>query len=146
MEKLFEIVNELALKEIELYGGPSLCHYYLALEKGEQIAKALNTDVEIVKIGLALMDIKLGQCIKEKCQSEHVQKGYLYAKQILEQNKVDEKLKEKLLDCVLSHHGTKNKSLQMWIVIDLFIRKACSHIFKRLQIGDTHKTMQLILC
>lgn len=109
MEKLFNIVNELALKEIELYGGPSLNHYHLALNKGEQVAKELNADVNVVKIGCALMDIKLGQCIKEGCQSEHVQKSYLYAKQILEQNNIDKKLKETLLDCVLSHHGTKNK-------------------------------------
>lgn len=102
---LFEIVNKLALEEIDAYGGPSLSHYYLSLKKAEEIEKARGGDLELVKIGVALMDIKLGESMKLGVQGEHVQRSLEYAKKILQENDVDEKTKEILLNCVEAHHG-----------------------------------------
>ena len=62
MKKLFDIINKLALEEIEKFGGPSLNHYNLSLIKAEQIANIIDKkiDVNLVKCGISLMDIKLG--------------------------------------------------------------------------------------
>lgn len=108
MKEIFEIANNLALEEIEKFGGPSLSHYNLALQKGEKLAATLGADVEVVKLGCALMDVKLGECIKNEIQPQHVQKSYEYANQILCENNVSQELKQKVLDCVKCHHGTPN--------------------------------------
>ena len=107
MKKLFDIINKLALEEIEKFGGPSLNHYNLSLIKAEQIANIIDKkiDVNLVKCGIALMDIKLGECIKQGKQAEHVSESLKYAKQILLQNKVDSKTTQVLLNCVEAHHG-----------------------------------------
>ncbi len=105
MKKLFEVVNRLALEEIEKFSAPSHVNYDIAQEKGVELAKALGANVDLVKLGCALMDIKLGECFKEKCPPEHIKRGMAYAKKILEENGVDEKTKELLLNCVEAHHG-----------------------------------------
>lgn len=107
MKELFEVINKLALAEIEKFGGPSLNHYNLSLIKCEEIAKrvGVGVDINLVKCGIALMDIKLGECIKNGKQKEHVKESLKYAKQILEENNVDIKIKELLLNCVEAHHG-----------------------------------------
>ncbi len=104
MKKLFEIVNKLALDEIEKYGGPTPVHYMQSLVEGERIAKLCGGGIELVKIGVCLMDIKLGECMHEGVPTEHVKRSTEYAKKILEENHVDEKTKEILLNCVEAHH------------------------------------------
>lgn len=105
MKNLVEVVNKLALDEIEKFGGPNLNHYNLSLKKAVEIANALGANIEFVKIGCALMDIKLGECTKLGIQGEHVKKSYEYAKQILDENNVDSKTQDILLNCVEAHHG-----------------------------------------
>ncbi len=105
MKNLFKIVNKIALEEIEKTGGPSLSHYNLSIEKGIEIAKALKADVELVKCGIALMYIKLGEAMKLGKQSEHVKMSADFAKLILKENGVNEKDAELLLNCVEAHHG-----------------------------------------
>lgn len=42
MKELFEVINKLALAEIEKFGGPSLNHYNLSLIKCEEIANRVG--------------------------------------------------------------------------------------------------------
>lgn len=105
MKNLFEIINKLALDEINKFSGPSLEHYNLSLEKGIYLAKALKANIAITKCGIALMDIKLGEAISLDKQSEHVKMSADYAKVILTKNNVDSKNQELLLNCVEAHHG-----------------------------------------
>lgn len=119
MKNLFEKVHNLALKEIEKYGNPVLEYYILSVQKGEEITKRLNANVELVKTAVALIDIKLGECHKLGIPKQHVQKSYEYAKQILKENKVDKTTTKFLLDCVLNHHTIgKRNSLEEEIVIN----------------------------
>ena len=113
MKNLFDQINKIALNEIERFGGPSLPHYNLSMIKGEELAKKLKANVDLVKCGVALMDIKLGEAISLGKQAEHVKLSYDYAKKILEENKVDSKTKQILLNCVEAHHGkVKFQSLE----------------------------------
>ena len=104
-EKLFNQINKLALKEIELYGGPLLVHYQISLDMCERFAKLYGVDENLCKAGIALADIKLGYCMKNGLWSKHIDYGYKYAEEILESLKVDEQTKKLLLHCVLTHHG-----------------------------------------
>ena len=105
MKRLFEVVNKLAHDEIEKFGAPSLTNYGIAQKKGVELAKNLGADVELVKLGCALMDIKLGECFKEKCPPEHIKRGMVYSQKIFEENHVDAETKKILLNCVEAHHG-----------------------------------------
>lgn len=106
-QQLFEYINEKALAEMKQYSIPSRCHYDLALSVGERVSKLLGESIDpfIVKCGVALMDIKLGQCFIEKRPQEHVTESYNYTKQLLEDLGVDGKIKDILYNCVLAHHG-----------------------------------------
>ena len=116
-DKLFTEINRLALNEIVLHGGPLIIHYNISLEACEKLAEIYNVDPNIVKTGIALADIKVGYCIKNGIWSQHIEKGYEYAKEILDKLEVDEKTKELLLHCVLAHHGNiPYKSIEAEIV------------------------------
>lgn len=105
MKKLFETLNKLAKEEIEKYGKPSLVHYDISIKNGIKLAKQLNADVELVKCGIALMDIKLGEAATEGKQPQHTQISKEYAEKVLTELKVDEQTKAVLLNCVAAHHG-----------------------------------------
>ena len=97
--------DEYARKEIERYGLPTIRHYELSMSAGIKLASSLGADVELVKSGISLMDIKLGQCAKEGCQAQHVEASFDYAKELLSEWNVDEETKEILLNCVSAHHA-----------------------------------------
>ena len=103
-EKLFNIINRLALKEIELYGGPLIIHYNISLDACEKLAEYYKVDANICKAGIALADIKVGYCMKNNNWAQHVQLGYEYAKEILDGLDIDQKTRDLLLNCVLAHH------------------------------------------
>ena len=109
MEEIIERVNKLALEEIKKYGGPSLPHYNLSLSKVDDVVKRVGkdkVDSNIVKLGVMLMDIKLGEAIKKGKASEHIKMSVDYAKQILDCFKLDGKAKQIVLNCIEAHHGT----------------------------------------
>lgn len=114
MEKLIEKINALALKEIEKYGGPSLPHYNLAILKGQELANKLGADAELVKAGVMLMDIKLGEAGKLGKPQEHISMGLEYTNEILKEAKISETKKEILRNCVLYHHGIETKKKGGW--------------------------------
>lgn len=75
------------------------------LSGGGQLAEHLNANIELVKIGVMLMDIKGGEARSVGRLEEHVRMSAEYAEDILDKHKVDEKQKQLLLNCVLAHHG-----------------------------------------
>lgn len=105
MEKLFENVKKAALEEIEKFGSPSFENFDIAQEVGVRLAKEFGANEMIVKLGCALMDIKLGECMVERVPAQHISRGLVYAEKILSENNVDNKTKEILLGCIESHHG-----------------------------------------
>lgn len=109
-EQILEIVNKYAIEEIEKFGQPTMYYYNLVIEKAETLAKEVGADVTLSKIGVMLMDIKLGECIVNKIQPLHVEKSFEFAKEILDECNASEEVKNILLSCVKEHHGApKNK-------------------------------------
>ena len=105
MKQLFEKIDKLAWDEINKYGGPIPNHYAISLSAGERIARQLGVDEFAVKTGIALMDIKLGECNANKIQPQHTQKSYEYSEKILKELGVDAAKTKLLLNCVAAHHG-----------------------------------------
>ena len=109
-EELFVAIDKIAREQSEKFGQPAPYYYNIGVEKAEMLAKNTGADVWLCKIGAILMDIKLGDCMANKCVPEHIQKSAEFAEKILTELEVDEKTKQILLDCVKCHHGIKDKT------------------------------------
>ena len=114
MKKIIEEAKKIALKEIEKFNSPHLQHFYLANEKGQEIAKKLGADLDIVMLGTILMDLKIGQCISEGRLKDHVEDSKNEAEKFLRQfDYLDENYIKKVLNCVEAHHNVSlAKSLE----------------------------------
>ncbi len=106
MKQIIEKAREWALDEIEKNNSPSIEHFNLSNDKGQELAGLLNADKDIVMLGTILMDIKLGACIKEGRVKEHVSESVTATKEFLEQFVLGKEIKDKIINCVAGHHGT----------------------------------------
>lgn len=82
--------------------------YDLALEGGEKLAERYHADLDIVKIGISLMDLKLTEAQSLGIPKEHVKLSAEATKKILEEYDISEDIKENILHCVEEHHGVEN--------------------------------------
>lgn len=105
MEKLSAILDKLAKEEMKKYGKPSDVNYVISMENGVKLAKLLNANEELVRCGVSLMDIKLGQAAEERKQPQHTEISKEYAEKVLTDLNVKKKTKDILLNCVAAHHG-----------------------------------------
>lgn len=108
MQAIIDLARELAISEINKYGVPKMEHFVLANEKGQQLAKALGADKDIVLLGTMLMDLKIGQCIQEGRLAEHIKDSSLVAQEFLKQFDLDDEVFKKIVSCIESHHGVEN--------------------------------------
>ena len=106
MKEIIEKAKRWALEETKRYGTPILPHIELSNQKGQELARKLNVDKDLVMIGTLLMDIKLGQCFKEGKLSEHIERSAEATKKFLRQFNLVEETKKKIINCVEAHHGT----------------------------------------
>jgi len=104
MIKIIEATRKFAYEEFKKYYPNDLEFSFLQNEYGIQLAKSLNADTKIVEIGCFLMDIKIGQAVQEKRISEHVKMSSDATKEFLKQFKMEEEIKEKIINCVEAHH------------------------------------------
>ena len=107
MNTLIDKAKLLALKEIDENGSPALEHFEISNKKGQELAEKFDVDKDIVMLGTILMDLKLGECIKEGKVKEHVERSTEAAAIFLDKMNVDEELSKKIINCVEAHHGTK---------------------------------------
>lgn len=108
MQAIINKARELAIAEINKYGVPKMEHFVLANEKGQQLSKQLSADKDIVLLGTMFMDLKIGQCMKEKRLSEHVQDSSSIAQEFLKQFSLDSEIVKKVISCIEQHHGLNN--------------------------------------
>ncbi len=80
-------------------------HLDISIEKGTVLAKEYNADVDLVLIGILLMDIKLGEAIKMNRGSEHTKMSSDFAKKFLEDYDLTNKEKDILINSIEAHHG-----------------------------------------
>ena len=104
-KELADKIDAVAREEISTFGLPTIRHYELSMEKGMELAERLNADVNLVKAGIALMDIKLGQAAKEGHQPQHVKYCVEFAEKLLKEMGVEAPYYDTLINCVAAHHG-----------------------------------------
>ena len=104
-QELLVKIDEKAREQTELFGNPSKLNYDTANKNAVLLARSIGADETLSEIGTRLMDIKLGECIKQGKQPEHINRSYEYTKSLLEEFGVNKRTKQILLDCVKFHHG-----------------------------------------
>lgn len=110
---LIEESRKYALSEIEKYGTPIRVHFTISERKAIELTKILNADETIVRVGVVLMDLKLGQALKEKRLVEHVAMSVEASKIFLQKFDLDDDAKDKIINCVAAHHkDTEFKCLE----------------------------------
>jgi hypothetical protein len=105
LARLADDAVEYARREIEEFKMPSSLQFELSLEKAIWISEIMKADTDIVRTGLALMDLKLGEAASQGKQSEHVAISKASSIEFLKNYDVDETIKSILLNCVEAHHG-----------------------------------------
>ena len=109
MENLQQIAVkavEVAREEIQKYGMPSMLQFDLSLREGERLANELNANNYIVEIGIALMDVMLGNAAKNGMQKQHVELSKEYTEKFLQQFDLSKDIVNNIINCVEAHHGS----------------------------------------
>lgn len=106
LKKMSHDAEIYARKEIEQYGLPSMFHFDLSLQKGLWLAEKMNANPDLVRAGISLMDLKLGEAFKNGIQKEHVKMSSEAAKVFLSDYDLDKNEKEILINSVEAHHGS----------------------------------------
>ncbi len=112
MKNIIEAAENFAQEEISKFNKPPKFLYDLANDNGIRLAKIIKADIDIVKIGTRLMDIKLGQAAVEGKVGEHTRMSVEAANEFLEKFKTDKDIKEKIINCVEAHHGGPYKCIE----------------------------------
>lgn len=107
MQEIINRAEEFALSEIKKYGLPSIMNFETSNKKAEGIAKQLGADLDVVKIGARLMDIKLGEAFSKGKLGMHVSMSSEATKKFLNQFEVSQDVIGNIINCVEGHHGTK---------------------------------------
>ncbi len=107
MEEIIKKARKWIEKEIGLNGSPLLSLVVFSYEEGVRLAKIFKADVDIVKIGMLLGDIKLGETKNQGRIGEHTKVGAKAVEKFLEDFDLEEVAKEKIINCVEMHHGGK---------------------------------------
>lgn len=105
LEEIADKAVQMARAEIDTYNVPEMVHLNISLDKGIWLAEQLGANVDIVKIGVAFMDLKLGQAFHEKRIPEHVQMSVEAADEYLSSTGITDEEKKNILACIQSHHG-----------------------------------------
>ncbi len=96
--------REYALSEIEKYESPILVHFEISEQKAIELAKKLDADETIARVGIVLMDLKLGQALKENRLKEHVSMSAEASKVFLKKFNLDKETEDKIINCIEAHH------------------------------------------
>lgn len=108
MENL-KVVEEKAIQiardEIQKFGMPSMLQFDLSLREGQRLANELNANCTIVNIGIALMDVMLGDAANKGLQTQHVQLSKKYAEEFLKQFELSNEIVDNIINCIEAHHG-----------------------------------------
>lgn len=106
LKEILRRVDKLALREAKKYGSPLKIHYDIANGRGQQIAKKMKVDKDMVAIGTRLMDLKIGEAIKKDRLSDHIRMSFTASEKFLDEFDISSETRKKLLNCVDAHHGT----------------------------------------
>ncbi len=104
-QNIVQKAREFAISETEKFGTPIMDHFELSEKKALELAEKFDVDTNIVKVGVYLMDVKLGEAIKNGKAPEHIQMSVDATREFLSEFEISDKEKDKILNCVGAHHA-----------------------------------------
>ena len=84
---------------------PSKIHLDISLEKGKMLAEEYVANVDLVLIGVTLMDIKLSEAKRLNKGPEHPKMGSDFAKEFLKDYDLTDEEKNIIINSIEAHHG-----------------------------------------
>ena len=84
---------------------PASRHLDISLEAGEKLATIYKADIELVKIGIYLMDIKLSEAMKNNVAREHTRMSADFAKEYLKNYDLTNEEYNIIINSIEAHHG-----------------------------------------
>ena len=84
---------------------PAKNHLDISLEKGKMLALEYGADVDLVLIGILLMDIKLSEAMKMGRGPEHTKMSSEFAKEFLGDYDLTDEEKKVIINSIGAHHG-----------------------------------------
>ena len=117
-KEFIEESKELMYANAREYGSPPVFLIGVANDKGQELAKKLDANEEIVRAGTLLMDIMLGPAMDDNKASEHVEMSAKKALELIEKHpEIEDGERENILNCIREHHGeSRFSSLESEIV------------------------------
>ncbi len=112
MNDIVKEAEEYALSEIDKYGLPSKLNFHTSNRKAEELITKIDCHKEVVKVGVRLMDIKLGESSSKGKIQEHVELGVKATKEFLSNFNISEERENKIINCVEAHHNKKWKCVE----------------------------------
>lgn len=92
-------------KETKKYNPDIEFLHDIALEGGKRLAEKYHASMDIVEVGISLMDLKLLEAQSLGIAKEHVRLSTEATKKLLEEYDLSEEVKDNILHCVEEHHG-----------------------------------------
>jgi len=108
IKELVKNADNIMKEEAKKYNPDIERIYDIALEKGEDLANKYNANLDIIKIGIALMDSKLPYSQKLGTPKKHTEMAVEATIKLLEEYEIDDKIKENIIHCVKEHHGVES--------------------------------------
>lgn len=106
IEALIEKVDKLNRDEIRKYNPDTEFLYDVALNAGIKLAKEYGANENIVKISMALMDLKLPEASHRSIVKQHIPMALEVANEMFKDiDCLSEYNKENIIKCVEQHHG-----------------------------------------
>jgi len=78
----------------------------LLIEYTKKICRKLKADEDLALVGAYLMDIKIGQAIRERKVEEHVEMSLKAAKKFVKKFNLPKETWDKIKNIIRAHHGT----------------------------------------
>ena len=115
-EQVMQKIRQVGLDEVKKGNAPPEIYTSLAIEKGIQLAKEMNADVQVVESALWLGDSQLGLCMKQNRAQEHVKVSAEFARIAMKDAGASQEFVEKAVQAMIEHHSNQHKSLEGEIV------------------------------
>lgn len=107
LEKLVKDADSLMRGETAKYNSDIEFLYDIALKKGGELALQHQANIDIVRIGISLMDLKLLEAQSLGIPKEHTNMALVAAQEILNDYDLPFEVRENILHCVTEHHGVE---------------------------------------
>jgi len=112
VDEIIDELDQLAVAEIMKYAVPTLDDYNDTVILAVELGKNLNANLEVIKLGARLMEIKLGEAIHKKKKAHYTEISSEFASAFLTGYPLSEEFKKKVIACIEEQNENKFSSME----------------------------------